>query len=86
MSSKPSTEGVEAFRKLLRERRMVAREIIKLRTAVDTLANLENKHREQSLALLNMLENMDLSASGNAGWEGRMTWFLDELERQASGI
>ena len=37
----------------------------------------------ENAARLKLLNRMDVEGSGNAGWEGRILWFLSELVTQA---
>lgn len=84
MSSKPSVEGVAELRKLILRRREILDEVADLQAKVKRIKDLEHEHSAVYQAILDMLENMDCKSTGNAGWEGRFFWMLDQLELQAS--
>lgn len=84
MSSLPSKDGVSDLRDLLRRQRHI---LIELDTASKAAARLESLRDEASSThreIVKSLENMDCASSGNAGWERRIIWMLDELDKQSS--
>lgn len=58
----------------------------RLRAAVENAqVGLEASNQEFRIAkeaLFELMKQMDVQSSHNAGWENRMTWFLIELHRQ----
>lgn len=83
MSGKPSPEGVTELRRLLARQRDLSSEIQKLRRDVQRLKELEEEHAHNDGSIAANLRFMDVDSLGNYGGIGRLTWFLDELDRQA---
>ena len=85
MSSKPDSENVSNLRRLIRLRRSVVEGIKTARAAASKLERLTEEEREISREILKAVEGMDCKSDGNAGWEGRFVWMLDELLHQRDG-
>lgn len=88
MSRLPSPEGAQQMISLLErvEKLMVEVETARLEVVAlagakkrydDAAAKLEGATRE----LGKLLESMDCSSLGNAGWEGRIGWLMLEMRR-----
>lgn len=84
MSSKPSKEGVEKLRAAIADFRFLSKRVTELRKAANELPKVEEEATAKQFEVMKMLEGMDLDARGNAGWEQRMMWFLNELDQQAA--
>jgi hypothetical protein len=86
MSGKPSESGVANF--ILELSRMSeAQSLIwtlsrEIETRQTELKKQQELYRVANEQVFKMLEQMDVEASGNTGYEGRMSWFLGELYRQ----
>lgn len=83
MSRLPSKEGVEKLRAVISDFRFLAKRTDELRKAVKELPKVEEEAGQKQREALKLLEEMDLAEKGNMGWEGRMMWFLNELDKQA---
>ncbi len=83
MSSKPSEQGVEELRKLLKNLRELGAEITDLREKTARLKAAEEAYGRNYHAVCELLKKMDTDNTGNAGWQGRLVWLLGELYRQA---
>jgi hypothetical protein len=83
VSSKPSLEGVQRLRELLKERRGLSAEVIDLRQKTARLKDAEAELSKNFHAIVEILKNMDAQSTGNFGWEARLVWLLGELDRQA---
>jgi hypothetical protein len=88
MSGKPSPEGVKKLRELAATCANMANEAASL---VDSLSIQKSRlvvvNDEYAIArttLLKHLDEMDCSGTGNFGWEGRIVWMFQEIERQVS--
>lgn len=86
MSGKPSADKVWETRVQLREYEAVTREVeAKRATLRECTARLEAilpRQAEAKRRVLECLSEMDVDSRGNAGWDGRVMWFLAELFRQ----
>lgn len=83
MSSKPDKTGVENVRAMLKDYRFLYKRVAELRKAAEELPNVEEEAMDKQREIIKALEGMDLSG-GNGGWEGRMIWFINELDQQAA--
>jgi hypothetical protein len=84
MSRTPHPDGVTEFRETLARFNEISKEFAQLSDAVARLPIVTRVREETYRKLLKQMEEMDISSSGNTGWEGRIIWFLGELDRQAS--
>lgn len=86
MSGKPSVEGVAEFIACIARLEAADRTIKTLSAEIE----LRSLDREKQIAqynlarieMLTLLERMDLVSNGNAGYEGRISWFFAQLARQ----
>lgn len=85
MSSLPSKEGVEKVRAAIRDWRFLTKRIAEVEKIVSELPKLKEEAREKHREVIACMNGMDVAANGNMGWENRVMWFLDELEKQAAG-
>jgi hypothetical protein len=83
VSSKPSPAGVEQLIDKLDFLSSLEREIAELRPKAARLKECEGLYASAHREVTKQLDAMDVSSNGNAGWEGRVTWMLLELIRQA---
>lgn len=83
MSGKPYPEGVKEVACALQRLRMLEAEIARQETAIreasDRLTEAQRDRTKTKTELWKKLESMDLTSSGNFGFEERMTYFLREL-------
>lgn len=84
MSSKPSVDGVAKVKHRLRHYRRLSEKLKELSEAAKQIPGVEEEMRTMHREIIGLLESMDVKADGNCGWEGRMLWFLSDLERQAT--
>jgi hypothetical protein len=84
MSRKPHPEGVTEFRETLARFNEINKEFAQLSDAVTRLTIVTRVREETYRKLLKQMEEMEISSSGNTGWDERIIWFLSELDRQAS--
>lgn len=84
MSSKPTVEGVAALRSLILRRRALSTEWHDLKKKTERMKEVENELGSIARDIDDVLRNMDCRSPGNAGWEARFLWLLDQLELQAS--
>lgn len=86
MSGKPYPEGVELFRAALERMSVACSEIERLNKSIaDQKFLLEEQSRTYNAAhteLFELMKEMDVHSSHNYGYEGRMSWFLQELYKQ----
>ncbi len=85
MSGRPNTDNVAHLRALLSERRLLIAEIIELQKKEKRLAEADRERHEVEKAIMKVLESMDCSSPGNAGWESRIMTLLDYVDQQANG-
>lgn len=89
MSGEPYVEGVAEVVSLLERQTELTAETRRLRTDFEPKVKRHAEATEE-LAIIGqrlgkLLDSMDLSAQGNAGFGGRMGWFLAEMLRQLHG-
>jgi hypothetical protein len=84
MSRAPSKEGVSEVAEILKRMNELSPKIAEGRKALQQLKLDENEFEELARKIPEKLHEMDVAASGNFGWEGRTTWFLQELVNQLS--
>jgi hypothetical protein len=82
VSSKPSKDGVAALRTVIHDYLAISAEAEIARKAAIRQQELEAKAREKYHLIGKMVTEMDCSAPGNFGWEGRIAWMLTELVKQ----
>ena len=86
MSGKPHPDGVKRVRELLDSEARLREEAARLeRTIKESKKRLEAVDGEYGRACserTKLMAQMDLTSSGNFGYEERMSWFLVELVRQ----
>lgn len=83
MSSKPSLAGVKQVLAVLYELERLQAEERDLVTQLARLSVVRERIDELARSVPKLLEGMDVASNGNAGWQGRVTWFLRELAVQA---
>lgn len=88
MSGKPSPDGVRDFLSLLAVMSEASTEITRLRNEIvlaqDYLMKANDAYSTAKETLFKLMRDMDVHASGNYGYEGRMSLFLVELFKQMS--
>lgn len=84
MSGKPSPDGVAETIALLEKVAGLDREIEAIVRQLPRLALAKSERETAFRELVEKVDGMDVAQRGNAGWEGRMGWFLGELLRQVS--
>ena len=91
MSSKPSPSGVAALRAHIHRMRQFGAEVDELDAEISVLEDKKKRRREAaekyaeaSRMVIKSLDEMDCASAGNFGWENRMVWMLDQLDKQAS--
>lgn len=84
MTSKPYPDGVTKVIGLLSDISDLEKEIIDLRPKAERLHDCEKAYANKQEALAKLLNDMDISAlqKGNFGWQHRLSWFLQEMQRQ----
>lgn len=86
MSGKPSPEGVQLFRVLLKTMSIASKLQDNLMKEIsnrkEELETASISYQGARVKLFELMEKMDISENGNFGYEGRMSWFLVELNQQ----
>ena len=86
MSGKPYPEGVKQVIAAIARYEVLSAKVIVLAPRVDELTKelvaLQQERSKLSTFVEQSLDKMDLSAQGNAGFGGRMGWFIAEARRQ----
>lgn len=83
MSGKPSASGVAETIVMLDKLASLDREIHEIERQLPRLGAARDERKAVFQMLANHVGAMDVSASGNYGWDDRMIWFLGQLLRQA---
>jgi hypothetical protein len=86
MSRRPDYDSVNELRHLLVAQLAAGKKIECLREEQRQLAKLEEQFAELNRKIIKLLEAVDCKASGNMGWEQRITWLLAELVRQTGEV
>ena len=84
MSSKPSMPGAYLAAMLIERARTLDNEVNELLAKTRRLEAAQEEQRLVRTTLWCLLENMDLTSTGNAGREGRVLYFLDAVCQQAA--
>ena len=86
MSGKPYLDGVKQFKFFLKQ---MSDSAVLTNNLEDEIAKAQSKridalesYTKAKQNLFKLIEQMDIKSDGNAGWEGRMSWFLIELQKQ----
>jgi hypothetical protein len=86
MSGKPSTEGIESLRRMIDHMAALSEEAEHLSAGIkplqDRLTFVRSEYAALATQLPEVFKVMDIHTSGNAGWEQRITWAMQELARQ----
>lgn len=82
MSRRPDIETVTKLRRHIGEYQRICAKLTSYREQAALIPDLEKATRDKQRAIAQLLEEMDCKASGNMGWEHRITWMLVELLRQ----
>jgi hypothetical protein len=84
MSSLPSKDGVANLRVLLRRQRHILMELDKAKKEAAKVESLQEEASSAHREIIKVIEGMDCASSGNYGWESRVIWILDELDKQCN--
>jgi hypothetical protein len=86
MSGKPSPQGVREFIAALEKMKAASSRSVQLEAQIQgAQAELNaaiTSYNDARQAIFKMMGEMDVASNHNAGWEGRMAWFLGELYGQ----
>jgi hypothetical protein len=82
VSGKPYPEGVTQVVKALARCDELAGIIRELESTAKKLQVARDEYTKLSNEIRTAVESMDLEYTGNAGFGGRMGWFLAEMRRQ----
>lgn len=87
MSSMPTVAAVKGLRTTAARHRCLELEIaeleMKLRATEERLSEARGEIKEAEMSVCEQLRAMDCTATGNGGWEFRISRMLGEFERQA---
>lgn len=79
MSRGPTKESVAALKNMLKEYKVLSKQIVHLRGLVEQLPKLEEQATKLHKDIVESLEKMDCKSSGNFGYEIRVVAMLGEL-------
>lgn len=82
MSRRPDVETVTKLRQHIGEYQRICARLTSCREQAALIPGLEKAMRDEQRAITHLIEEMDCKASGNMGWEHRITWMLVEILRQ----
>jgi hypothetical protein len=86
MSGKPYPDGVKRVRELLNDEARLRDEAARLKRSIEEakkrLETVDGEYGRACSERTKLMAQMDLTSSGNYGYEQRMSWFLVELVRQ----
>ena len=81
MSSKPNRQGIAEVIGWLAEIEAAETRAVEIRGMLPEAERLELRAGELRRAVVVSMRAMDVEPNGNAGWEGRVIWFLNTLRR-----
>ncbi len=87
MSGKPNLEGVTQLSTYLRQLDAVKRRIVRAQSIIEEqrqVIGMARAGEADALENINrLMQEMDIRAPGNTGYEGRLLWVLRELSIQS---
>ena len=83
MSGKPNHVGVVEIVGLLSEIEAAETRAVEIRALLPEAERLEERARALRRSVIAAMRNMDVASNSNAGWEGRVVWFLNAVRRAA---
>lgn len=90
MSGRPNIEQINQLRGHVQKLAMAKQDCMEchrqIRLYNDSLRRAEETHAECQREIIKLMDEMDVSASGNFGWENRFMTFIAELVCPLPGI
>lgn len=87
MSGKPNREGVEQLSACFRQLSDAQDEIKRIESIISTKQTELDENKEKAntarKSIQQLMQEMDVAAPGNFGYEGRLMWLLQALNSQA---
>jgi hypothetical protein len=90
MSGKPSPQGVAELWELIAAASALSNEVATLNSTIlvasTRLRDASEEYTDTHRKIRDKMQQMDIASDGNAGWEGRLAWFLAQFYRHSKNI